>query len=65
MKVKSADYRWPQVLDRYGEQFLVVERGMYDHLIRQVQAMPDRWQVVDEEPVFVARRKPAAVKNPG
>jgi hypothetical protein len=58
MKVKSADHRWPQVLDRHGVQFLVVERSLYGHLIQQVRAMSDRWEVVEEEAVFVAKRKP-------
>jgi hypothetical protein len=62
MKVKSADYRWPQVLDRYGAQFIVVERSLYEHLIQQVLARSDQWEVVEYEPVFVARRKPAPAK---
>jgi hypothetical protein len=65
MKVKSADYRWPQVLDRSGAQFIVVERSLYEHLIRQVLARPDEWEVVEDDPVFVARRKPAPPRASG
>jgi hypothetical protein len=57
MLVKSADHRWPEVLDRHGVQFLIVEAGLYGPLIQQVQAASDRWQVQATEPIFVARRR--------
>ncbi len=55
--VKSADRRWQEVLDRHKVQFLLLETELYGHLIRQVRAAPDRWQVVsDDGPVLIAKR---------
>jgi hypothetical protein len=65
MLVKNADHRWPDVLDRHGVQFLVLEASLYGPLIQQVQAASDRWQVQAQEPVFVARRKPLPARSAG
>lgn len=56
MIVKVGDRRWQEVLDRHGVQFLIVERDLYEPLVEQVLAAPDRWQVATDRPVFVAKR---------
>ncbi len=58
LKVKFGDAGWEEILDRHGVQFLVVENmALYDPLMEEVRAAKDRWEVVFDSPVFVARRK--------
>jgi hypothetical protein len=58
LKVKFGDAGWEEILDRHGVQFLVVENmALYDPLMEEVRAAKDRWEVVFDSPLFVARRK--------
>jgi hypothetical protein len=57
MHVKAADQGWRDVFDRQGAQFLVVEPDLHARLVGQVRADPANWQVVANEPIFVARRR--------
>jgi hypothetical protein len=63
MQVKLADRGWQEVLDRHGVDFLVVEHDLYQqatgfsNLVDQVRISPERWQIVAERPVFMARRR--------
>jgi hypothetical protein len=60
MKVKFGDAGWEDVLDRHGVQFLIVENmPLYDLLMEEVRADPERWQVVSksDDPIFVAKRR--------
>jgi hypothetical protein len=60
--VKFARPGWQDLLDREGVQFVVVETRLYSRrtgfsdLVDQIRADPERWQVLADEPVFVARR---------
>jgi hypothetical protein len=59
MQVKFAEPGWDETLDRQGVQFLIVENArLYYPLMEAVRAAGDRWQVVFDSPLFVARRKP-------
>jgi hypothetical protein len=64
MAVKSGDRNWQAILDRHQVQFLVVDKNLHENLVRQVRAASERWQVVSDKPVFVARRKPATEVSP-
>lgn len=64
MTVKFGDAKWQEALDGMGAEFVVVEYGLYNRrtgisdLIDQIKASPRHWQVLEEQPVFVARRTP-------
>jgi hypothetical protein len=60
MKVKFGDAGWEEVLDRHGVQFLIVENmPLYDLLMEEVRAAPQRWQVIskNDDPIFLAKRR--------
>jgi hypothetical protein len=60
MQVKFGDAGWEKVLDRHGVQFLIVENmQLYDVLMEEVRADPERWQVISksDEPIFLAKRR--------
>jgi hypothetical protein len=60
MRVKSGDRSWQAILDRHQVQFLVVDRNLHENLVAQVRAASDRWQIVSDKDIFVARRRPVA-----
>jgi hypothetical protein len=64
MRVKSGDRSWQDILDRHQVQLLVVDKNLHENLVRQVEAASDRWQIVSDKAVFVARRKPVADISP-
>jgi hypothetical protein len=56
LQIKAGEPGWQELLDRHGVDFLVVERSRFGELTAMVRAAPERWQIVADEPVFVARR---------
>jgi hypothetical protein len=58
MQDKFAEPSWEAILEREHVQFLVVENmALYKHLMEAVQAAGDRWEVVSEDPLFVAKSR--------
>jgi hypothetical protein len=58
MQVKFAEPGWQETLDRHGVQFLIVENmPLYTRLMDEVRAAPERWEIVFDAPVFVAKRR--------
>jgi hypothetical protein len=58
LQVKFADARWQEVLDRHNVPFVVVDNLPANAaLINTVRAARDRWQIVFDSPLFVAKRR--------
>jgi hypothetical protein len=58
MQVKFAEPSWESILQREHVQFLIVENMLlYKQLMEAIQAAGDRWEVVFEGPIFVAKRR--------
>jgi hypothetical protein len=58
MKVKFAEPSWEAILDSHCVQFLIVENTPQYHLLMEaVRAARDRWEVIIEDPLFVAKRR--------
>jgi hypothetical protein len=58
MRVKFAEPSWEAILEREHVQFVVVENmGLYKPLMEAVRAAGGRWEVVSDDPLFVAKRR--------
>jgi len=71
LAVKSGEPGWQQTLDEFHVDFIVLEPyryssrlGGYSDLIDQIEAAPERWNIISEKPVFVARRIQADGQSP-